>query len=381
MRTQDRDGREAVLHALLADPRPGPRKLAGLHRRWLAGDPGFYQRMAAWSLHADEASGHRAAFVAHLLAGEVAEHRRAGAALLHELQPGDVARVVDFLKVHLGKLPRSTRTAVARYLRRLERDPLAFDRALRRCRRALKRLYAGLHVKPSPRSAAALFKAAASGAPARPTADPRAAPGRGDRTGPLRPARITRPTALLVDRSGSMEIAIEVGQRLATLLAGLADAELLVYAFHAEALRLLPEGRGPAGWERAFGTLEPSGTTSIGSALAALHAEGHRVEQILIVSDEGENQGPYFADEYARYRNRQGLAPEVLIVHVGRPGDWVERDLRRRRAPVESLLWGPEPGLLERVIPWATRPSRRVLLEEILATPPPPVSAGAVGAR
>ena len=42
---------------------------------------------------------------------------------------------------------------------------------------------------------------------------------------------ITRPTALLVDKSGSMENAIELGKRLAALISGIIQADLFVYAF------------------------------------------------------------------------------------------------------------------------------------------------------
>ena len=43
--------------------------------------------------------------------------------------------------------------------------------------------------------------------------------------------RITKPTALMVDRSGSMESAIEVGKRIAALISGIAQAGLVVSAF------------------------------------------------------------------------------------------------------------------------------------------------------
>jgi len=96
--------------------------------------------------------------VAHLLTSELPEHREAGFVLLQGMPPYQVSRVVRFMKDPLGKMPRSARTAVERYLRHREAEPERFDRAVVRSRKALKHLYASLHVKPNPRADAILFK-------------------------------------------------------------------------------------------------------------------------------------------------------------------------------------------------------------------------------
>lgn len=43
--------------------------------------------------------------------------------------------------------------------------------------------------------------------------------------------RIARPTALFIDKSGSMELAIELGKRLGSLISAICEKELYVYAF------------------------------------------------------------------------------------------------------------------------------------------------------
>jgi hypothetical protein len=85
-------------------------------------------------------------------------HRAAGFMLLQEFPPYEVARIVDFMKQHCGKVPRSARTAVTRYLRTRETDAAFFDRAALRGRKAMKHLYATLHIKPGERAEAVLFK-------------------------------------------------------------------------------------------------------------------------------------------------------------------------------------------------------------------------------
>src|SRR6185295_5397138 len=84
-------------------------------------------------------------------------HRDAGFMLVQELPPYQAARVVEFMKRVRGKMPRSARTAIERYLRRREADPAYFDRAALRARKAMKTLYAGLHIKPDERANAILF--------------------------------------------------------------------------------------------------------------------------------------------------------------------------------------------------------------------------------
>ncbi|MFB8790185.1 MAG: hypothetical protein U7123_15335 [Potamolinea sp.] len=86
------------------------------------------------------------------------EHRDAGFMMLQEFPPYQVARIVDFMKQHQQKLPRSTRTAVRRYLQSREKNAEFFDRAAMRGRKAMKHLYASLHIKPSARANAVLFK-------------------------------------------------------------------------------------------------------------------------------------------------------------------------------------------------------------------------------
>lgn len=59
---------------------------------------------------------------------------------------------------------------------------------------------------------------------------------------------ITRPTALLVDKSGSMENAIEIGKRLAALISGITQADLFVYAFDCRSS--VVSGNCPSAWQR-----------------------------------------------------------------------------------------------------------------------------------
>ena len=59
--------------------------------------------------------------------------------------------------------------------------------------------------------------------------------------------RITRPVALLVDKSGSMDVAIEMGKRIGALISAVCEADLFVYAFDTMAYPIEPTGPKLAG--------------------------------------------------------------------------------------------------------------------------------------
>lgn len=472
MDTAERDLRLEMLNSLLTTPHRQLEEVAETHQLIAELDPIFYGHLAAWYQHHGDVRDHKEVFIGYLLSGKVEAHRDAGFMMLQELPPYQVARVIDFMKRHRGKVPRSTRTAVRRYLAKREQNPAQFDRAALRARKALKHLYATLHVKPGDRAHAILFED-------RPPADSLAAGLKqiARTTSPAEQARlivefkipytiavgaigqvtptvlvalvnamspqevinnlkslkargaldrqevkalidakleqaqssnrvsafkarvaadateldaettaklekitdeqvkrrgtIARPTALLVDKSGSMSCAIELGKHLASLISGISQAELFVYAFDTAPYPVEAQGTELSDWERAFQLIRAGGGTSLGCALEVMRKRQERVEQIVLVTDEGENTAPYFADAYAHYSRELGLMPNVAIVRVGRAQDWVEKQLQQQKVSVETVTFRGDYYALPNLIPMLTRPSRLELLMEILETPLP----------
>src|SRR5205085_10066670 len=129
----------------------------------------------------------------------------------------------------------------------------------------------------------------------------------------------TKTTEVLMDRSGSMTESIEVGKQIAALVSGIAEAELFVYAFDTMAYPIAPTGAGRelSDWKRAFEHVRADGGTSIGAALEVMRLKRRAVEQIIIVTDEGENTAPYFSMVYPTYCAELQVAPSVLVVKVG----------------------------------------------------------------
>lgn len=147
-----------LLDRLLTTPHRNVDKLFPLHNELLQQDPLFYGHLAVWYLSKGDVRDHKEVFLSHLLTSELPEHREAGFVLLQSMPPYQVARVIRCVKELCPRLPRSTKTAVRSYLSYREARPERFDRAVMRQRKAMKFLYASLHIKPSQRADRILFK-------------------------------------------------------------------------------------------------------------------------------------------------------------------------------------------------------------------------------
>ena len=472
MQNSERDMRLELLNSLLTTPHRKLDQVAALHDAIVSRDPLFYGHLAVWYQANGDVRDHKEVFVANLLTSALDAHRDAGFMLLQEFPPYEVARVVDFMKQHRGKVPRSARTAVTRYLRKREDDAAFFDRAALRGRKAMKHLYATLHIKPGERAEAVLFKdappedslafalkqLARAASPAEQAAiiverkipytiaigavkqltpavlvallnamtpqeainnlnslkargafehqgvkalidEKLAAAETSGRVAALktrvaaaaaeldeetvarldriadeqvkRRGKITRPTALLVDKSGSMSQAIEIGKQIAALVSAVSAGELIVYAFDTIAFPVQAKGGALSDWERAFKGIKADGGTSIGAPVEVMRLKRQLVEQFIIVTDEGENQQPLIASAYDDYRRDLNVAPNVLIVKVGQASDLIERQLRARGAQVDTFTFAGDYYALPNLIPLLSRPSRLELLMEILETPLP----------
>jgi hypothetical protein len=187
---------------------------------------------------------------------------------------------------------------------------------------------------------------------------------------------IRRPTALFVDKSGSMEVAIETAKQLAALISAVIEAPFIVYAFDAAAFEIAPPatpGRRPtlSDWEEAFKFIKASGSTSIGAPLASMTRKGTYVEQIVVVTDGGENTAPHFHAAWHEYKERLGVAPAVILVIAGNEYRSFEASLNRANIPFLAYRFEGDYYSLPNILPLLAMPSRSELIEEIMAYPLP----------
>jgi hypothetical protein len=194
---------------------------------------------------------------------------------------------------------------------------------------------------------------------------------------------IKRPTALFVDKSSSMSQAIEVARQLAALISAVITADFYVYAFDTAAfeIKATPEqGQRPmlSDWEKAFRFIKADGATSIGAPLARMARDRIYVEQLLIVSDEGENTAPYLADAWTEYCAQMQTAPGVIIVSIAHSGyqipGTVERfpqSLLQRGVELMRYTFKGDIYSLPNVLPLLAAPSRNELVGLIMQYPLP----------
>jgi hypothetical protein len=114
-----------------------------------------------------------------------------------------------------------------------------------------------------------------------------------------------------------------------------------------------------------------NGGTSIGAPLARLTKENLRVEEVVVVTDGGENTRPYFKDAYISYMQTIGITPHIVVVAVG--GDCLHFTSELEDAGIPVTLWRftGDYYSLPNLLPLLSLPSREDLVEQIMAVPLP----------
>lgn len=497
----ENDVRLSMLNTLLTTPHRELARIFPVHQEMIQQDPLFYVRLAVWYNETGEVRDHKEMFIVSLVLSDFTGHRDVGLAMLRELPPYQVGRVVDFIhgkrskvvtKVVTGtgkskkitctakieqtglnkNLPRSVITEISRYLSEREMDADWFDSTALVARKTLKRLYGLLHVKPGERAQKILFeetppddsrlaavkslrKAATPADQARiivenkvpyrlastvvtamsPTVilalievmsdqelinnlgslkkrgafeSPelkqvindrldKAKTGKRVQVGKTTTAReatdldaetqeklnavgdaqlkskgrIKRPTALIIDKSGSMNVAIEIGKRLGAMISTVMDAPLFVYACDTMAYPIVAQGQDLASWEAAFRGIRATGGTSCGIGIEMLRRGKQRVEQIIMVTDEGQNTSPPFLTTLQTYMAEMGVKPNVVFVKCGQAVTTLEDQCKNAGIDHDAYTFNGDYYSLPNMVQYLTKPSKVDLLMEIMSVPLP----------
>ena len=186
---------------------------------------------------------------------------------------------------------------------------------------------------------------------------------------------IKRPTALLIDKSGSMNVAIEVGKQTAAMISAVTESNLYVYAQDTMAYPIVTPGKDLASWEKALKGITANGGTSLGVALEYMIRAKQYVEQIVLITDEGENQVPAFWATYDKYRTTMKVDPMVTIVKCkdtgGRWSDLLEVQAKNSSRQLDVWPFEGDYYSLPGLIPYLTKGSRLDLLMDIMMYPLP----------
>jgi len=127
---------------------------------------------------------------------------------------------------------------------------------------------------------------------------------------------INLPTAVIVDVSASMDIAIEVGKIVASMISGATNDKLYVLTADTMAREIKSKSHTMTSWEDAFRGVNAGGATSVGVGVAFLQRMKYYVEQIVLITDEGENRAPFIGDAITSYKNAMNVDPNVVVIRV-----------------------------------------------------------------
>ena len=183
--------------------------------------------------------------------------------------------------------------------------------------------------------------------------------------------RIERPTALLIDKSGSMSVAIELGKRIGAMISTISNQALYVYAFDTVAYPVESAGSDLARWEKALSGITAGGSTSCGVALEMLRRKKQYVEQIIVVTDEEENTAPFFVDTLKKYREELKADPNVCFVRTPGAHTLLEDQCRAAGIMADAFQFSGDYYALPNLVPLLSRPSKLDLLMEIIEYPLP----------
>jgi hypothetical protein len=181
---------------------------------------------------------------------------------------------------------------------------------------------------------------------------------------------------ILADKSGSMEVSIEVSRVVTATLAKVVTKGVYVSFFDVSPRTLLVEPGTP--YENileATRAIRAQGGTSIGCGLQRAMDNDVDVDGIAIVSDGAENSLPFFASVYGRYCEKMGKEPPVYFFQT--QGTEVELEMGALDNSMQStghdmqkfdLRAGADMYALPNIVQ-TMRVNRYSLVDEIMGTP------------
>lgn len=187
-------------------------------------------------------------------------------------------------------------------------------------------------------------------------------------------------TAIFIDKSGSMSNAIELGKQVAAAVAqSCVDGNMpVVYLFDAQPVPIVwstSDGdiTKKSAWDKKLQMFRAAGGTAPGMAVKALITKKTLIEQIVVITDEGENSDAYsFARSLKDYEKEFGVLPSVVIVRLGTSCDIMEKSSKKEGIQTDVFPVGDiDKVSMPNLIQLLSRKSLFEIVQEILALPLP----------
>lgn len=168
--------------------------------------------------------------------------------------------------------------------------------------------------------------------------------------------------------SGSMEQAIELGKQIGSMVSAIMDAPLFVYAFDTLAYPIVAQGNDLASWDKALRGIKAGGGTACGVAFRYMIANKQVAENIMLITDEGENNHPAFVDSLKKYKAEMKVDSSVVFVKTSNATDLLERQMTAAGLMFDAWQFkgGSDYYSLTNLIPYLTKASKLDLLMEIM---------------
>ena len=188
---------------------------------------------------------------------------------------------------------------------------------------------------------------------------------------------INKNIALLIDKSGSMTTAIELGKRLASAIATSINRDniFVAYAFDSMPRKIVSQGKDLASWEKAMSELHAGGGTACGLAIDALTRLDTPVDQIVIISDECVAGAPNVSVGYDNVARKFGFNPSVRIIrcagNTGR-GNGIHDPIEKKGSvDLDRIDFDGDYYSIPNLLLFLNKSSRLDLLLEIMDYPLP----------
>lgn len=150
-----------------------------------------------------------------------------------------------------------------------------------------------------------------------------------------RAGKLKGKTSIHIDGSGSMEVALKVAQQSATTLALSSENPPSIYVASTTPSEIKPKDYTPQGLEDAFALVRAGGGTPLGAGIALMNRKNEEADTLIVVTDEGENTPPFFADEYAKMNYK----PQIIILRIPTTETpTLHANLEQRKIPYETVV-------------------------------------------
>lgn len=176
---------------------------------------------------------------------------------------------------------------------------------------------------------------------------------------------------ILADKSSSMSHAIEMARHVAGSLTSFVKGKVALVFFDTMPRALDVTGMSPDQIKKATEKVIAGGSTSIGVGLNSILLAKVMVDGIVIVSDGGENNAPYFADTYKKYA--KFVDKDVPVYFYQLSGDPDRLSINMHAAGIEMQTFDFRGSKMDYYsIPNTVQTMRANpygLVDEIMATP------------